>query len=128
MAYGNEVVILFILFSSFVLTHALVKFYAKFQQFNMKNLQVINMKNLQNRKLTDDDNPSAPPFSDAGGEIKQEQIPVSTRLNGMPSAAAADGFERKTATASLQNNIRQETPKTSARFVFSLKINFERGS
>ncbi|KAK1365696.1 hypothetical protein POM88_041257 [Heracleum sosnowskyi] len=65
-----------------------------------------------NQKLSDDDNPSAPPFSDAGGEIKQEQSPVSTRPNGMPSAAAAvatNGFERKTRTTSLQNNIRQET-------------------
>lgn len=87
----------------------------------MKILQHINMKNLQNQKLSDDDNPSAPPFSDAGGEIKQEESPVSTRPIDMPSAAAANGFERKTTTASLQNNIRQETPKTSVRFVYYLK-------
>lgn len=78
------------------------------------------MKILQNQKLSNDDNPSAPPFSDAGGEIKQdEQSPASTRPNGMPSAA--DGSERKSTTATLQNNIKQETPKTSVRFVFSLK-------
>ncbi|KAL8145434.1 hypothetical protein AgCh_003556 [Apium graveolens] len=75
----------------------------------------------KNEKLSDDDNPSAPPFSDAGGEIKQEQIPASTRLNGMPpaAAAAADGFERNTTTARLQNYIRQETPKTSVRVAAS---------
>ncbi|KAK1396035.1 Pesticidal crystal cry8Ba [Heracleum sosnowskyi] len=76
----------------------------------------------KNQKLSDDDNPSAPPFSDAGGEIKQEQSPVSTRPNDMPSAAASvatDGFERKTRTTSLQNNIRQETPKTSGRVAAS---------
>ena len=122
MACGSEVVILYLL-SSFIFIDALVKhkyfFYANTQLFTTRNLQHFNMKNLQNQKLSDDDNPSAPPFSDAGGEIKQEPSPASSRPNGMPSVAV--GSETKTTTATLQNNIRQEMPKTSVRFVFSLE-------
>ena len=36
--------------------------------------------------------------------------------------AAANGFDRKLTTASDQNNIRKEIPKTSLRFVFALKV------
>ncbi|KAL1817630.1 hypothetical protein ACET3Z_020204 [Daucus carota] len=80
----------------------------------------------KNQKLSDDDNPSAPPFSDAGGEIKQEPSPASSRPNGMPSVAV--GSETKTTTATLQNNIRQEMPKTSVRTAASAENGVPSGS
>lgn len=90
-------------------------------------MQDLNARNLQNQKPSDDDNPSAPPFSGATGEIKQdaEHIPAF-RAQCMPSEADARGFskpnslERKSPIVNPQNNIRQEIPDVSVRFVWIL--------
>lgn len=82
----------------------------------------LNARNLQNQKPSDDDNPSAPPFSGATGEIKQdaEHIPAF-RAQCMPSEVDARGFlkpnslERKSPIINPQNNIRQEIPDVSVR-------------
>ncbi|KAK1369071.1 hypothetical protein POM88_035163 [Heracleum sosnowskyi] len=68
----------------------------------------------ENQKLYNYANPSAPPISDPGEEIKQDEELSSA---SMPSAPDVYLFERKPKTFNLQNDIRKELPGMTAKSV-----------
>ncbi|GLT79898.1 hypothetical protein SLA2020_513670 [Shorea laevis] len=50
----------------------------------------LHSRKMQNEKLSDDDLPSAPPFSSSAQEIQQGEHMPASRMNGTPSAAKSN--------------------------------------
>ncbi|KAK1371820.1 hypothetical protein POM88_037912 [Heracleum sosnowskyi] len=78
-----------------------------------------NKPNLQNQKLYNYANPSAPPISDPGEEIKKDEELSSA---SMPSAPDVYLFERKPKTFNLQNDIRKELPGMTEKTVTNVCV------
>lgn len=85
-----------------------------------------DVRNLENKRFSDEDIPSAPPFCGSGGEIKidGETSSVSRKECVSSMAAEKDTPERKSSDTGQQDNVPKDTCDSTVRFVFPYGISW----